>query len=285
MLSNLEHQQREFINQFESWLKAYLLEAADGNKPSLLLRNSQIYSLSSGGKRFRPFLTSLVFQLFSQDILKIKNFCLAVEMIHTYSLIHDDLPCMDNDDFRRGKPANHKVYSEDISLLAGDGLLTDAFFVIANDTLLDPISKVELVKLLSKKAGSDGMVGGQALDMRADSNLTFDELKTIHKMKTANLIQVAAVGAGIIAGCTESELHNISDFSFNLGMAFQIKDDLLDFSDNEQAFKSYLKFLGFPKTQEELEKHSTEAVQSLKLLNRNSAMLIQLIDFNLKRSN
>lgn len=284
MHADLGQKQNEFFNQFEDWLKAYLLESSDFKNTSVLLRDSQNYSLASGGKRFRPFLASLVFQLFSQDFLKVKNFCLALEMVHTYSLIHDDLPCMDNDDFRRGKPSNHMVYSEDISLLAGDGLLTDAFFLISDDKFLNADAKVGMIRLLSQKAGSAGMVAGQALDMKADQNLSFNELKAIHELKTANLIQAAAVGAGIAAECKGNELHNISDFSYNLGMAFQIKDDLLDFNDKAQDFKSYLNFLGLAETQAELERHSELAVRALNSLGKDSAALAQLVEFNLKRN-
>lgn len=283
MQPNLDQKQIEFVIQFEVWLKSYLATAADLNS-SASLRESQNYSLVSGGKRFRPFLASLVFQLFSQELLKIKNFCLALEMIHTYSLIHDDLPCMDNDDFRRGKPANHRVFSEDISLLAGDGLLTDAFFLISDDKGLSADVKIALIRLLSQKAGSNGMVAGQALDMKADKNLSFAELRIIHEKKTANLIQVAALGAGIAAGCTEAELHNISEFSLNLGMAFQIKDDLLDAKDKAQDFKSYLNFLGVAETQKELERHSELAGHALNLIGKDSAALAELVDFNLKRT-
>lgn len=284
MPSNLDQKQSEFVFQFEDWLKIYLLESASLKNSSGLLHDSQNYSLSSGGKRFRPFLAALVFRLFSQDIQKLKNFCLALEMIHTYSLIHDDLPCMDNDDFRRGKPSNHRVFSEDISLLAGDGLLTDAFFLIADDKLLKGEAKVEMISLLSKKAGSSGMVAGQAMDMKADKNLSFENLKAIHELKTANLIQAAAVGAGIAAGCSDTELHNISEFSYHLGMAFQIKDDLLDFNDNAQDFKSYLNFLGAADTLLELEKHSDSAVRAINLLGKNSVSLVELVEFNLKRN-
>lgn len=284
MHSNLDQKQSEFVIQFEDWLKTYLQATVNLKNSSGLLRDSQNYSLASGGKRFRPFLASLVFQLFSPELLKLKNFCLALEMIHTYSLIHDDLPCMDNDDFRRGKPSNHRVFSEDISLLAGDGLLTDAFFLIADDKLLSADAKIELISLLSQKAGSNGMVAGQALDMKADKDLSLDELKVIHELKTANLIQTAAIGAGIAAGCTHTELHNISDFSYNLGMAFQIRDDLLDSSDKTQDFKSYVNFLGSTETQMELERHSELAVHSLRLLGKNSASLVQLVEFNLKRN-
>ena len=239
----------------------------------------------SGGKRFRPFLAYLVFKLFAADLNKIKNLCLALEMIHTYSLIHDDLPCMDNDDLRRGKPTNHKVFSEDISLLAGDGLLTDVFFLLSGDNNLTPQTKIDIIRVVSEKIGSTGMVSGQAFDMKADNRIDFDELKQIHTLKTANLIQAAAVGAGIAAVCSEAELHNISEFSYNLGMAFQIKDDLLDYNDKEQDFKSYLNLLGFEKTNEELIRHSELAREHLQKLKSNNAdALFELVDFNLKRN-
>lgn len=237
----------------------------------------------SGGKRFRPFLTYLVFSLFSNEYNKIKNYSFAVEMIHTYSLIHDDLPCMDNDDFRRGQPTNHKVFSEEIALLAGDGLLTDAFYMISNDQTLNAETKIKLVCLLSEKTGSAGMVGGQALDMQADKNLNLVQLKKIHTLKTANLIQAAAMGGALAAEAGEAELHNISEFSHALGMAFQIKDDLLDVNDKEQDYKSYVTLLGLEKTYDELQTYSNEARQSLRSLPGNTDVLIELINYNLKR--
>ena len=285
MPNNLDKQQNEFIFQFESWLKSYLDSVQKNKNYSDVLLKSQAYSLLSGGKRFRPFLAYLVFKLFSSDLNKIKNLCLSLEMIHTYSLIHDDLPCMDNDDLRRGKPTNHKVFSEDISLLAGDGLLTDVFFLLSGDENIEASARLELIKLISEKTGSQGMVSGQAFDMKADSQINFEDLTKIHNLKTAKLIQAGAVGAGIIADCTDDELYNISEFSYNLGMAFQIKDDLLDYNDKVQDFKSYLNFLGFEKTQAELRRYSDLAQHHLKLLNKkNTDILSELIDFNLKRN-
>ncbi len=284
-MSELDRLQSEFVIQFEDWLKSYFKRVRKSEGVSDLLLDSQQYSLLSGGKRFRPFLAFLIYKLFSDDFPQIQNFCLSLEMIHTYSLIHDDLPSMDNDDFRRGVPTNHKVFTEDISLLAGDGLLTDAFFMISGDELLTVEARVALCKLISQKVGSAGMVSGQALDMKVDRALNFSELKKIHEFKTANLIQCAAVGAAIIAGCNESELHNISEFSYNLGMAFQIKDDLLDRNDADQDFKSYVRVLGSEKTEAELLQHSDSAKKALGLLNRpNSGVVEDLIRFNLKRN-
>ncbi|MEK6628002.1 MAG: polyprenyl synthetase family protein [Bdellovibrionota bacterium] len=281
---NLERQQQEFILLFDAWLKAYLEESKKNKNFSKVLLESQQYSLQSGGKRFRPFLASLIYGLFTSDLKSLKNFCLSIEMIHTYSLIHDDLPCMDNDDLRRGKPTNHKVFSEDISLLAGDGLLSDVFLLLSSDENINLHSKVELIRLVSEKIGSTGMVSGQVFDMKADRDINLEELSKIHALKTANLIQASAMGAGIVAGCTVDELHNISEFSYHLGMAFQIKDDLLDFKDKDQDFKSYPQLLGLEKTKEELDRHSKLAKNHLLNLGKNNInTLIELVDFNLLR--
>lgn len=280
---SLDLQQKQFVSMYSGWLDAHLAELRQFKMCSEVLFKSQEYSLLSAGKRFRPFLTYLVYSLFSSDYSKIKNFSFAVEMIHTYSLIHDDLPCMDNDDLRRGQPTNHKVFSEEVALLAGDGLLTDAFFMVSSDQSLDAEIKIKLITLLSDKAGSTGMVGGQALDMLADKNLNLQQLKKIHTLKTANLIEAAAMGGALAAQANQAELHNISKFSHALGMAFQIKDDLLDVGDKGQDYKSYVALLGLEKTAQELQTYSTEARQALGSVTGNKALLIELINYNLKR--
>lgn len=282
---NLETQQQKFRNLFEGWLQSYLNELQSNQNCSESLYQSQKYSLDSGGKRFRPFLTYLVFSLFSNQFQKIKNLCLSLEMVHTYSLIHDDLPCMDNDDFRRGKPTNHKVFSEDISLLAGDGLLSDVFYLLSADENLPTDVRLALIKLISQKIGSQGMVSGQAYDMKADGQINIEQLVKIHTLKTANLIQASALAAAIAAETTEQNQNSISRFAFHLGMAFQIKDDLLDVQDKVQDFKSYVGILGVEKTKIELQKHSDAALQNLKQLNMTATTVLeQLIQFNLHRT-
>lgn len=274
----------EFVGQFEQWVNEYISSCRRNPAVAAVLLQSQEYSLTAGGKRFRPLLASQIFSLFSDELPKIRSLCLSLEMVHTYSLIHDDLPCMDNDDFRRGKPANHKKFSEDIALLAGDGLLTDVFSLLASDLLLKDEIKVALISLLSEKIGSNGMVSGQVRDMQAIKSITLDELKLIHSLKTANLIQVAAVGAAIIAETDSSTRHNISEFSQALGMAFQIKDDLLDADDKSQDFKSYAFHLGTAGAMEELKKYSATAMHHLELLkNPATAELKALVEFNLQR--
>lgn len=283
-MTGLEAAQSQFIEKFEGWLRDYLSQCAENVDRAEVLLASQQYSLLSGGKRFRPFLASLVFSLFSDEVSRIRCFGLALEMVHTYSLIHDDLPCMDNDDFRRGKPTNHKVYSEDVALLAGDGLLTDVFALLATDKALSPEARVNVIQMLARRIGSFGMVGGQTLDMKVTSQVTIEDLKRIHTLKTANLIEAAALGAAIYAGATATDLSALQSFGHSLGMAFQIKDDLLDAQDKDQDFKSYVGILGLAETQKQLVAYSEQARQQIQSLKKNSALIEELIDFNLTRS-
>ncbi|MGZ3692549.1 MAG: polyprenyl synthetase family protein, partial [Pseudobdellovibrio sp.] len=198
-MGSLGQEQTKFISQFEVWLKDYIAACQAHPYRADILVKSQEYSLLSGGKRFRPFLAYSVFKLFSETTEKIQSVALALEMIHTYSLIHDDLPCMDNDDFRRGKPTNHKVFSEEIALLAADGLLSDVFNLLSRDRHSKAEVKIKLIEYISEKIGSFGMVSGQTKDMQADKNITLLELKLIHQLKTANLIQAAAVCGALVA--------------------------------------------------------------------------------------
>jgi geranylgeranyl diphosphate synthase type II len=276
--------QQSFLRQFDLWLSSYLQSCKSNPGYHELLLNSQSYSLQGRGKRFRPFLAYSTFGLFSEKAEHVRNFCLALEMVHTYSLIHDDLPCMDNDDFRRGKPTNHKVYSEDTALLAGDGLLSDVFGLLASDGHLDAHVRLELVSMLSKMIGSSGMVSGQVRDMQSSGDVSLENLKLIHQQKTANLIQAAAVGGALAGGAHTEELHNISEFSLALGMAFQIKDDLLDHSDKDQDFKSYVKILGLDKTKLELQNYSDQALKSLRAFGHRAQVLQELITYNQQRT-
>lgn len=193
------------------------------------LKEAMNYSLSAGGKRIRP-----LFLLAVLDLLKVNHSAAwtvgaSIEMIHTYSLIHDDLPSMDNDDFRRGKLTNHKVYGEAIAILAGDGLLTYSFGVLARLTEVTAESKLELIDLLSKAAGAEGMVGGQVLDIESErKKVTVDELETIHINKTGALLSFSIEAGAILAEADDKTRKALSDFGFHIGLAFQIQDDILD---------------------------------------------------------
>lgn len=270
----------QFRQNYDLWQQEYFKNQS--KKPSIV-NESLAYSLKSGGKRFRPFLASLVFEIWSSDLSTIKNFCIALEMVHTYSLIHDDLPCMDNDDFRRGMATNHKVFGEDIALLAGDGLLTEAFYLIASDKTITSNVRIQLVELLSDKIGPRGMVAGQALDMKLLGRPTESELEDIHILKTGYLIQAAAVGAALLANVNAQQVKLIEQFSLNLGLSFQIKDDLLDADEKDQSNRNYISILGKPKTENLLQVKSELAKKFIKELNLNTKNLEELIEFNIYR--
>lgn len=192
------------------------------------LKDAMAYSLLSGGKRIRPVLTLAVCRLFGGEAEKALPFACGLEMIHTYSLIHDDLPCMDDDDFRRGKPTNHKVYGEATAVLAGDGLLTAAFGVLAQaDLSADQIRRG--VSCLAKAAGPAGMVGGQVLDLLGEGKaLDYDAIVQIQSLKTGCMIEAAARLGAIAAGSTPQQEEAAADYARKIGLAFQIRDDILD---------------------------------------------------------
>lgn len=193
------------------------------------LKESMIYSFTAGGKRIRPILLMASYQSFHQNIEKILTTAVALEMIHTYSLIHDDLPAMDDDDLRRGKPTNHKVFDEATAILAGDALLTYSFELITEDPLLTDIEKVNLVKMLSQASGPKGMVAGQILDMEAeDSPVTLETLEEIHALKTGELLTFGILAGAYLANATEVQQKYLNEFSYYLGLIFQVQDDILD---------------------------------------------------------
>lgn len=193
------------------------------------LKQSMLYSIEAGGKRIRPLIVLATVKAFRKKLTApVYQTAGALEMIHTYSLIHDDLPAMDNDDLRRGKPTNHKVYGEALAILAGDGLLTGAFQLVSETTL--PASEnVLLIQLLAKAAGIGGMVAGQAGDMAAEKqHVPLNALKAIHRGKTGALLTYAFVAGGILADQTEYTIELLEKLGGHIGLAFQIRDDLLD---------------------------------------------------------
>lgn len=203
-----------------------------GKGPAALLREAMRYSLLAGGKRIRPILHLASVEACGGDPEECLGFACALEMIHTYSLIHDDLPAMDDDELRRGKPTNHVVFGEAMALLAGDGLLTEAFRVIAQDALergLEPLRVLRAILELAKAAGSDGMVGGQAADVLSEGKVVDAQtLAFIHNKKTGALIKAAVRTGGILAGASRDLLDRLGRYGEALGLAFQIRDDLLN---------------------------------------------------------
>lgn len=198
------------------------------DEPQAQLFAAMQYSLQAGGKRLRPVFCLEFCRLCCGDWQRAVPLAAAVEMVHTYSLIHDDLPCMDDDDFRRGRPTNHKVYGEAMAVLAGDALLTDAF-TVATTAPIAPEAKVEAIAVLSECAGSLGMVGGQVLDIKAGERAcTEAEILAIQSRKTGALIRAACAMGAIAGGATEEQFDAACRFAAALGLAFQIRDDMLD---------------------------------------------------------
>ncbi len=188
-----------------------------------VLHEAMAYSLFAGGKRLRPALVLGACEIIRDDDAPALPAACAIEMIHTYSLIHDDLPCMDDDDLRRGRPTLHKVHGDAIAVLAGDGLLTMAFDVVAQT------GNLAVVRELAQAAGVTGMVGGQVLDMQSENRqLTLDELRRVHACKTGALIRVAARMGAILGGASQTQLEALTAYGEAIGLAFQIADDILD---------------------------------------------------------
>ncbi|QQF61478.1 polyprenyl synthetase family protein [Bacillus mojavensis] len=201
------------------------------------LKKSMLYSLEAGGKRLRPLIVLAVLNAYGKSEKDGIPVGCAVEMIHTYSLIHDDLPCMDDDDLRRGKPTNHKVFGEATAVLAGDGLLTESFKLITSH-VSDEVSaekRLRLVNELISAAGTEGMVGGQIADMEAENRqVTLEELESIHERKTAKLLGFGVIAGAILADAPEEEIETLRVFSSHIGIGFQIRDDILDLEGSEE---------------------------------------------------
>ena len=217
----------------EAYLKK-LCEREDADIQELF--DSESYSLLGGGKRIRPFIVREVCAALGGDPADAEPYAAALEMVHTYSLIHDDLPCMDDDDMRRGRPTNHKVYGYSTALLAGDALLTRAFLVAATNGRLTDGQNAEAVRLISQAAGDEGMIGGQVIDLRGESQrLEFGQLLRLHRLKTGALIKCAAALGALAAGYgrESSEYGEAVAYAEGIGLAFQVIDDILDVTADE----------------------------------------------------
>lgn len=206
------------------------------------LRESMRYSILAGGKRLRPILCIAASEAVGGTLEKALTVACAIEMIHTYSLIHDDLPSMDDDLLRRGLPTNHSVFGEAVAILAGDALLTDAFFVIVNEGIsngLPPPVVIEVVRDIAKAAGSEGMVSGQALDLALEGReVTVELIEMTHSLKTGALIEASIISGGRIGGANKDQLSRFREYARALGLAFQIIDDVLDVEGGSEIGKT-----------------------------------------------
>ncbi len=254
-----------------------------------LIFEAMNYSLKAGGKRLRPILMLETFKLFGEDEEKAYPFMAAIEFIHTYSLVHDDLPAMDDDEFRRGQKTTHAKYGEDIGILAGDGLLNMAYEIMSDAALRDPSSS-KAMSVIAKKAGSYGMVGGQTVDViNEGKKLDLDTINFIHNLKTAALIEASMMGGAILGGASESQLDEVEQIAKNIGMAFQIQDDILDvtgdekklgkpvLSDEKNEKDTYITLIGLEESKGKVEELSNKAIDGIKALGDNE-FLVSLVE-------
>lgn len=256
------------------------------------LKASMDYSLQAGGKRIRPILLLASFEAYKSDYQKAITTAAALEMTHTYSLIHDDLPAMDDDDYRRGKLTNHKQFDEATAILAGDALLTHSFELIAEDELLTETEKVHLVSKLAAASGPKGMIAGQILDIEAEKNAApLEELEIIHDHKTGELLKFAVYTGAYLAEASKEELDQLVNFAYYLGLIFQVQDDILDVTGSEEKLgkavgsdegndkSTYPKLLGIEGAMKQKEVYVQKAKEALELAHASGSKLELLLDY------
>jgi len=286
--SLLEDYRRDFDCYLEELMKAQQILPE--------LKEAMSYSLLSGGKRIRPILTLLTCQLLEGDTGAARRVGAALEFIHTYSLIHDDLPAMDDDDFRRGQYSNHLVFGEGMAILAGDALLTQAFQLLV-EIELPAEKRCRLINLIAESAGVQGMLAGQAMDLEAENKeVDLEELQLIHRSKTGALFRAAILSGALCADCNEQEWQALEIYADKLGLTFQIVDDLLDIigdsselgkevgQDHRRGKATYPALLGLEESRRRAEKAAAQARKSLDIFADRAESLRELVDFVLERS-
>lgn len=285
---------RYTLDEYAEMMNRYLdgvLPACDFGEDTV--HRAMHYSLSNGGKRIRPVLVLEFCRICGGDVQKALPFAAAIEMVHTYSLIHDDLPCMDNDAFRRGKPSCHVAFGEEYALLAGDGLLTAAFGVIADSDQAkeNPAAALKALSLLSSLAGVNGMIGGQVVDLKnEDRQCGLDDLEKMDRLKTGALIKCSALLGTLCAGADEAKMKAAALFAEKLGHAFQIVDDILDVTGDEKELgkpigsdaqcgkSTYVSVLGLEQSRKYAETLTREAIEALDVFGEEKHFLADLAE-------
>ena len=287
---NFKEEQKEKVEKIEAILREYLPEA---NGYQSVIMEAMEYSLMAGGKRLRPMLMMETYRLFGGETEVIYPFMAAMEMIHTYSLVHDDLPAMDNDEYRRGRKTTHIVYGEDMGILAGDALLNYAFETAFHAFELCPQDSLKIGKalqVLGEKAGIHGMIGGQVIDVKeTGKQIDREVLDTIYELKTSALIEASMMVGAILAGATDEELEKVEQMASNIGIAFQVQDDILDVTSTEEVLgkpihsdeknekTTYVTLYGIEKASAVVEERSKEAIALLHELPGENDYLEELI--------
>ncbi|MCO7126594.1 polyprenyl synthetase family protein [Sporolactobacillus shoreicorticis] len=288
---------KAYMANKKAWFEAELPMLFQNAAITPKLKQAMLYSLEAGGKRIRPILLFATLHSLGKAEDNGLSTALGLEMIHTYSLIHDDLPAMDNDRLRRGKPTNHCVFGESTAILAGDGLLTAAFQLIANDPFIDENTRIKLVYLLAKAAGPEGMVGGQQDDLQAEEKkINLNELMSIHKRKTGRLIRFPVEAAAVIAKVDKKKKQTLVLYAEHLGLAFQIGDDILDLTGEEKALgkpvgsdianhkNTYVSLLGTNGAKEKLEQEVNASLAELRKIGLENGLLSDLASYLLHRT-
>ncbi len=294
-MSELKAGLKSRINIINAALDEYLPEK---DNPQAVIYNAMRYSIFAGGKRLRPILMLETSAMCGGSWEDVKPFACAMEMIHTYSLIHDDLPAMDNDGLRRGMPTNHIKFGEDIAILAGDALLNRAFETVSSESYADPSRAMKAISVLAQSSGTEGMIGGQVVDLAAEGKkIELSELRYIHLLKTGAIIRSSCVIGGIMAGADEERVDAIDTFAKNLGVAFQIRDDILDVVGNEAEFgkpigsdeemekNTYVTIVGLERSEQLVKEYSEKAKDALKIFGEKSEFLTELTDYLVNRNN
>ena len=287
------------INEFKfiinNYLNVYFNDKGSYNK---IIYEASSYSLNIGGKRIRPILFLLAYNLYKDNYEDVVDMAAAIEMIHTYSLVHDDLPCMDNDDLRRGMPTNHKKFGENIAVLAGDTLLNEAAMILMDFSIRNGEKALLASKEIIKSSGPEGMIGGQVVDIiNEGKTIGKDELIYMHSKKTGELIRSAIVAGGILADANKEDLEKLNEYGIKLGLAFQIKDDILDIiGDVEKLGKNigmdenlnksnFISLFGLEYCENECKKLTKECIKLLESLSVDSKDLKEMTLYLLDREN
>ena len=257
------------------------------------LNDAMRYSVLGGGKRIRPFLVAECSKFFDTDKDEIIQIAAAIELLHVYSLVHDDLPSIDDDDLRRGKPSTHKYFDEAIAVLVGDALQALSFEILSDSyKKIKKIDQISLINSFAKYIGQDGMVGGQAIDIdKNQNNLSIEKLLEMYKLKTANLISFSCQVGAIVSGAEQKKINALKNFGDNIGIAFQISDDILDVigdekvtgkragSDLKNNKKTFLNFFNIDESKREIKKYCDLSISSLKIFGPVPETLLGLVNF------
>lgn len=289
---------KTFIDSNVPLIEKNLIDQIEKVPGPSILKEAMLYSLNAGGKRIRPLLVLATLSTFKKEMSIGLEVASIIEMIHTYSLIHDDLPSMDNDDIRRGLPTNHKVFGESVSILAGDALNTLSFGIIADLEHVEPRHKIKIISLLSETAGIQGMIGGQLLDIESEEKkITLSELENIHNNKTGALLRFSIESGAILADATAQQVMLLRNFAKHIGLAFQIKDDILDIEGNTEELgktagkdiaslkNTYPSILTLEGAKDKLHEHYRLALEALAELDEDTTLLSEIAKYIVLRNN